>query len=88
MGWDYGADENGFVDDPAAWVRDNGRGLDKDLTLSFLPTAGDREDVVIATREDGVVIAFVDFGREPPGAYFPIEAEACPSSGLEDFNQT
>jgi hypothetical protein len=87
-GWDYGADPEGFVDDPVAWVRDNARGLEIDLTLSFLESAGDREEVVIATRQDGVVLAFVDFGQDPAGAYFPNEAEACPSSGIEDFNQS
>lgn len=87
VGWDYGADPKGFVDDPAAWVRDNGRGLDEGLTLTLLATAGDREDVVIATRDDGAVLLFVDFGQDAAGAFFPVEGEACPSSGLEDFNQ-
>jgi hypothetical protein len=54
--------------------------------LSFVDRAGDRDDVVVATRDDGVALAFVDFGVDETGRYYPGEAGACPSSGIEYFS--
>ena len=83
--WDYSANPRGETTDPVAWVRGHARGLGASLTLTFLPTAGELEDVVVATRDDGVALAFVTFGEDDEGRYFPNEAEACPSAGIEDF---
>jgi hypothetical protein len=83
--WDYGANPRGETTDVVAWVRTHSRGLDAGLNLTFLPTAGDLRNVVIATGEDGVVLAFVVFGKDARGRFFPNGAEVCPSSGIEDF---
>ncbi len=83
--WDYGANPRGQSTDAVAWVRQHARGLGVNLTLTFLTTAGELENVVVATREDGTALAFVTFGKDGEGRYFPTDAEACPSSGIEDF---
>jgi hypothetical protein len=84
--WDYGSDVRGTIVDPTTWVRESATGLDPALKLSFVKEAGDRDNVVLATSADGSVLAFVDFGVDKAGEYFPNDAEACPSSGIEDFN--
>jgi hypothetical protein len=83
--WDYSPNPRGQTTDAVAWVRRHADGLDGSLDLTFLPTAGDLEDVVVATGEDGTALAFVAFGKDEGGRYYPTEAKACPSSGIEDF---
>jgi hypothetical protein len=87
-GWDYGPDPRGITRDAVGWVRTHATGIDETLTLALLTKAGDRDNVVVASRPDGTVLAFVDFGVDDRGRYFPGEAEACRSSGIEDFNGT
>jgi hypothetical protein len=84
--WDYGANTKGTIQDPVGWVHDNATGLDPDLVLSFLKNAGDLDNIVIATRLDGVVLAWVRFGLDDTGKYSPQTAEACNESGIQDFN--
>jgi hypothetical protein len=84
--WDYGAEPRGVTRDAAAWVRTHARGLDIELDVSFLPVAGQRENVVVAATPEGQPLAVVEFGVDDAGRYFPNAAEACPSSGIEDFS--
>ena len=43
------------------------------------------ENVVLAANEGGLVIAFVEFGRDDDGRYLPNYFESCASSGIEEF---
>jgi hypothetical protein len=87
--WEYGADPQGRIDDPVAWVRENAVGLDPRLTLSFLEEFRGSTDVfpnlVLAKDDEGLVIAFVEFGRDEEGRYFPNYAVMCASAGIEEF---
>jgi len=83
--WDYGANPKGTIEEPVRWVRTSFVGLDPSLTLTFFEEAGGLDDVVVATNDQGRVIAFVEFGRDDEGRYFPNEAAACASAGIEDF---
>jgi hypothetical protein len=55
--------------------------------LSFLEGFRGRTDVlehvVLAKNEAGSVVAFLEFGRDDEGRYFPNDAEACTSSGIQ-----
>jgi hypothetical protein len=88
--WEYGANPRGTIADPTTWTRRNAVGLDPSLSLSFEEEAGGnvelREDVVLARNEDGAVVAFVEFGRDAEGRYFPNYAEMCASAGIEEFS--
>lgn len=88
-GWDYGANPRGTIDDPVVWMRDNAVGLDAALTLSFVEEVRGEtdilENVVLAATEEGAVVAFVEFGRDERGRYFPNRSEMCASAGIEDF---
>jgi hypothetical protein len=79
--WEYGADPRGTIDDPVTWVREETIGLDPTLTLSFLEEFRGHtdvlENVVLAKDELGSVVAFVEFGNDDQGRYFPNYAEAC-----------
>ena len=86
--WDYGANPRGTIDDPVAWVREESVGLDPALALSFVEEFRGEEDrldnVVLAKDEHGSVVAFVEFGRDDEGRYYPLYAEACARAGIED----
>ena len=83
--WDYGPNPRGQTTDAVAWVREHAEGLDERLDLTFLMTAGGLENVVVARQEDGTPLAFVAFGMDAEGRYFPNVSESCPSSGIDDF---
>ena len=87
--WDYGANPRGTIDDPVTWVREKTIGLDPYLTLSFVEefraSTDVLENVVLAKDEPGSVVAFVEFGEDDAGRYFPNYAEACASTGIEEF---
>jgi hypothetical protein len=87
--WDYGANPRGTIDDPIAWTRENAVGLITAVELSFVEeirgSTDVLENVVLARNEDGLVIAFVEFGRDDNGRYFPNSSESCASSGIEEF---
>jgi hypothetical protein len=89
-GWDYGANPRGTVDDPIAWTRENAVGLIAGVELSFVEeihgSTDELENVVLAKNEDGLVIAFVEFGRDDNGRYLPNYFESCASSGIEEFS--
>lgn len=88
-GWDYGANPKGTIEDPVGWFRNNAVGLDTGLKLSFVEEVRGRSDtlhnVVLAENEDGLVVAFIEFGRDDEGRYLPNYAEACASAGIQDF---
>jgi len=88
-GWDYGANPRGTIEDPVAWVRESAVGLDPALELTFdEQVRGDVDslhNVVLATNRQGSVVAFVEFGRDDEGRYFPNYAEMCASAGIEEF---
>ncbi len=71
------------------WVQNNAVGLDPDLTLSFVEEFRGRADtldnVVLVKNNDGLVVAFIEFGRDDAGRYFPNAADVCASAGIEDF---
>ena len=89
-GWDYGANPRGTIDDPIAWTRENAVGLVAGVELSFVEeihgSTDVLENVVLAKNEDGLVIAFIEFGRDESGRYFPNYFESCASSGIEEFS--
>jgi hypothetical protein len=89
VGWDYGANPKGTIEDPVRWVRNDAVGLDPELTLSFVEEFRGRADtlnnVVLAKNRDGLVIAFIEFGRDDEGRYVPNDAVACASAGIQDF---
>jgi hypothetical protein len=70
-------------------MRRNALGLDPALDLSFeeeIPGSPDAlEDVVVVQAPDGMVVGFVEFGRDELGRYFPNRAVLCASTGIEDF---
>jgi hypothetical protein len=86
--WDYGI-PRGTIDDPIAWVREKAVGLDPTLELSFVDEFRSSTDLlpnlVMATDDDGLVVAFVEFGRDDAGRYFPNHSESCTSSGIREF---
>jgi len=88
VGWDYGI-PRGTIEDPIDWVRQNAVGLDPALELSFVEEIRGPSDVfpnaVLATNKDGVVLAFVEFGQDENGRYFPNQALLCASTGIEEF---
>jgi hypothetical protein len=88
VGWDYG-DPRGTIEDPIAWVSENAVDLDPDLVLSFVDEIRGPSDVflnaVLATDKNGVVRAFVEFGQDEDGRYFPDQAFVCASSGIQEF---
>lgn len=87
--WDYGANPKGRIQDPVRWFREHALGLDPELILSlveeFRGSADTLDDVVLAKNQDGLVVAFIEFGRDDKGRYFPNSAVACTSSGLQEF---
>ena len=87
--WDYGANPRGTIDDPIEWVRDNAVGLDPTLELSFVDEFRSSTDIfpnlVMAKHDDGLVVAFVEFGRDGSGRYFPNQSEMCASAGIQEF---
>jgi hypothetical protein len=87
--WDYGPNPRGTIDDPVAWVREETIGLDPTLSLSFTEEFRGETDsldnVVLAKDEHGSVVAFVEFGRDEEGRYYPLYAETCASTGIEEF---
>ena len=87
--WDYGANPKGRIHDPVRWFRKNAVGLDQRLTLSFVEefrgSADTLDNVVMAKNEDGLVVAFLEFGRDDEGRYFPNEAVVCASAGIQEF---
>jgi hypothetical protein len=87
--WDYGANPRGTIDDPVAWVREETIGLDPTLSLSFIEEFRGQTDsldnVVLATDEHDSVVAFVEFGLDDEGRYYPLYAETCASAGIEEF---
>ena len=66
--WDYGANPKGRIQDPVRWFRKNAVGLDPRLMLSFVEefrgSADTLDHVVMAKNEDGLVVAFLEFGRD------------------------
>ena len=42
------------------------------------------ETIVVVVR-DGAVLAWVEFGRDPRGRYYPNYVEVCASAGIQDF---
>jgi hypothetical protein len=89
VGWDYGANPKGRIEDPVRWFQDHAVGLDPELTLSFVEQFRGRADtldnVVMAKNGDGLVVAFLEFGRDDEGRYFPNDAVVCASAGIQDF---
>jgi hypothetical protein len=89
VAWDYGANPKGRIEDPVRWVRNNAVGLDPELALSFVEKfrghADTLDNVVFVKNDDGLVVAFIEFGRDDEGRYFPNAAEVCASAGIEDF---
>jgi hypothetical protein len=87
--WDYGANPKGRIQDPVRWFRQNAVGLDPKLMLSFLEefrgSADTLDNVVMAKNEDGLVVAFLEFGRDDEGRYFPNQAVVCASAGIQEF---
>jgi hypothetical protein len=87
--WDYGANPRGTIHDPVAWVGEETTGLDPTLSLSFMEEFQGETDslgnVVLAKDEHGSVVAFVEFGRDDEGRYYPLYAETCASTGIEEF---
>jgi hypothetical protein len=87
--WDYGANPKGMIQDPVRWFRQNAVGLDPKLMLSFLEefrgSADTLDNVVMAKNEDGLVVAFLEFGRDDEGRYFPNQAVVCASAGIQEF---
>jgi hypothetical protein len=87
--WDYGANPKGTIEDPIRWFRDNAVGLDPTLMLSFVEEFRGSTDfldnLLIAKNEDGLVVAFLEFGRDADGRYFPNEALVCASAGIQEF---
>ena len=83
--WDYGANPRGTIIDPGRWMRKNAVGLDPALALSFVEKVGDLEDVVVVMNNDGLTLAFVEFGRDQRDRFFPNHAESCSSTGIDDF---
>jgi hypothetical protein len=45
-------------------MRENAVGMDPSLTLSFVEKVGDLEDLVVVMNEEGLTLAFVEFGRD------------------------
>jgi len=86
--WDYGI-PRGTIDDPVAWVRHHAVGFDPTLELSFVDEFRSSTDtlpnLVTAKNSDGLVVAFVEFGRDDAGRYFPNYGEMCASAGIQEF---
>ena len=89
VGWDYGANPKGRIEDPVRWFQNNAVGLDPELMLSFVEefrgSADTLDNVVLAKNEDGLVVAFLEFGRDDEGRYFPNQAVVCASAGIQEF---
>ena len=87
--WDHGANPKGRIQDPVRWFRKNAVGLDPRLMLSFVEefrgSADTLDNVVMAKNEDGLVVAFLEFGRDDEGRYFPNQAVVCASAGIQEF---
>lgn len=88
-GWDYGANPRGTISDPVRWFQENAVGLNPGLALSFVEefrgSVDTLDNVVFAKNDDGLVVAFIEFGRDDEGRYFPSDARMCASAGIEEF---
>ena len=51
----------------------------------FRGSADTLDNVVMAKNEDGLVVAFLEFGRDDEGPDFPNQAVVCASAGIQEF---
>lgn len=87
--WDYGANPKGRIQDPVRSFREHALGLDPELILSFVEefrgSADTLDDVVLAKNQDGLVVAFIEFGRDDKDATSRTARLRGTSSGLQEF---